>query len=354
MKILFVNYTMNIGGIESFILNISNELKKQGNEIGILCYRKEKFILEEEITKNGYKLYKIDNPDIISAFKHFKQLINFFKNNKYDVVHCNTYTDSGYVMIAAFIACVKVRVTHSHTSQQPKSFKQKLKWLFAKILIELFSNRKIACSKVAGDSLYLSKKYDILENGVDVTKYEFNKEIRKKIRKELNINDKEIVIGHVGRFVPLKNHKFIINIFKDLDKNYKLVLIGDGPELNNIKEMVKELKLEDRVIFTGNIKNTNEYLNALDLVLFPSFYEGLPVSLIEQQMNGLQIISSNNVSNEVNLFGNVHFFDLEDKETVFKLIKEIGNKRIINNDYFKDSNYNIENTCKKLLDIYNK
>lgn len=354
MKILFVNYTMNIGGIESFILNISNELKKQVNEIGILCYRKEKFILEEEITKNGYNLYKIDNPDIISAFKHFKQLINFFKNNKYDVVHCNTYTDSGYVMLAAFIAGLKIRVTHSHTSQKPLSFKQKLKWLIGKILIELFSNRKIACSKVAGDSLFLIKKYEVLENGVDLKKYEYNIKTRNKLRNELLIKNDEIVIGHVGRFVPIKNHKFILDIFKELDKKYKLILIGDGPELNNIKDIVKKYKLDKRVTFTGNVRNTNDYLNVLDLILFPSFYEGLPISLVEAQMNGLQIISSNNVSDEVNLFGNVHFFDLNDKKKVFKLIEEIGNKRVINNDYFKDSNYNIENTCKKLLDIYKK
>lgn len=352
MKILFVNYRMNIGGIESFLLNITKELVKQKHHIDFLCYKDGKYDLDKEIKDLKCNIYRINDPDKVSSYKHFKELYNFLKNNKYDVIHCNTYTDSGLVMFAAFLAGIKVRVTHSHTSQKPKSLKQKIKWFIGKMMINIFSNKKIACSKVAGESLYLTNKFVILENGVDLNKYIFNKDIRNKIRKELLVKENEILIGHVGRFVPVKNHEYIIDLFKELDDNYKLLLIGDGPDKTKIEKLVRDYKLKDRVIFTGNIRNTNEYLNAIDLILFPSLYEGLPVSLVEAQMNGLQIIASNTISKEINFFGNVHFFDLNDsKENIKDIIKKT-NKRNINNDYFKNSNYNIENTVSKIISIY--
>ena len=354
MKILFVNYTMNIGGIESFLLEISKEIKKSGKEVDILCYKNEKFDMETELKNNNINIYRIDNPQNIPVFSHINQLYKFIKKNQYDVVHSNTYTDSGCVMLASFFAGTHIRVTHSHTSQQPRTLLQKTKWFLAKILIKIFANQKIACSEIAGESLFLDKQYEILENGVDLTKYEYNSNIREIIRKKYNIKNNEIVMGHVGRFVPLKNHEFIIKVFELLKPNYKLMLIGDGPELNRIKDIVNEKKLSKRIIFTGNIRNTFDYLNAIDFIFFPSLYEGLPVSLIEAQINGLQIISSKNVSSEVDLFGNVHFFDLnEEKEKIVKMIENNDIKRSLNHNYFKKSNYNIENTAKKLLNIYN-
>ena len=354
MRILFVNYTMNIGGIETFLLSVTKKLKNKNHKIDFLCYEQETFDLEKEVKSLGSNIYKINNPYRVSFLKHIREIYKVLKNNNYDIVHCHTYTNSGYVMLAAFLARVKIRVTHSHTSQKPTSVFQKLKWQIAKILISIFSNRKVACSKVAGDSLF-SRNYEIVENGIDIDKYSFNKETRNKIRDTHSIKNNEIVIGHVGRFAPVKNHKYIIELFSELDNNYKLLLVGSGPELDNIKKLVKDKKLKDRVILTGSVKNTNEYYNAMDLILFPSLYEGLPLSLVEAQMNGLYIIASDTVSKEIDLFGNVHFFSLNDsKEEVIKKIYKIKNKRNSNLDYFKNSNYNIENTCLKLLSIYKK
>ena len=354
MKVLFVNYAMNIGGIESFLLNITRELRSHNIDVDFLCYHEEEFALEKELTNLGCHFHRLSDPDHTSILKHIKQLKTFFKNNKYDVVHANTYTDSGAVLYAAYLSGISVRVAHSHTSQKPKSFKQKMKWFIAKILIKIFANRKIACSKIAGKSLFIGNKYTILENGVDLSKYIYNKNLRCNIRNKYNIKEDEIVIGHVGRFAKVKNHKYIIDLFSKLDDNYRLLLVGDGPEFNSIKELVSNYELDSKVIFTGSVFNAYEYFNAMDLILFPSFYEGLPVSLVEAQMNGLQIIASDTVSNEINLFGNVKFFNLnDDVNNVIKLVKEI-NSRNSNLEYFEKSNYNIKNTYEKLIEIYKK
>ena len=128
MRILFVNYTMNIGGIESFLLNITKELKAHNIDVDFLCYHQEPFDLENELNKLNCHIYHISDPDHTPSFKHLKQIKKVLKENKYDIIHSNTYTDSGFVMLAAFLAGIKVRVTHSHTSQKPTSFKQRIKW----------------------------------------------------------------------------------------------------------------------------------------------------------------------------------------------------------------------------------
>lgn len=356
MKILFVHYVMDVGGVESFIMNVSR-LLYSNNEIHYLTFDnpEQKFYYEDEIKANNGKIYKL-NKKSSSEISFIKNLVKIMKTEKYDVVHSNSYVITGEILLAAFLAGVKVRVAHSHSSWEAKGFKQKVKYFVAKSLIKLFATRKIACSELAGIRLFGRSKYQILENGVNLEKYKFDFSVRNSIREHYNISENEKVIGHVGRFDKVKNHKFIVELFDHLTKNkdgYKLMLVGNGDEFENIKTLVATKKLEDKVIFVGQVDCANIYYNAMDCMIFPSFYEGLPFTFVEAQINGLNIVASDTISKSSNLIGNVSFLSLDDNIEIWaSMIKKNSIERNFDEEYFLNSNYNLDNTLKKLLSIY--
>lgn len=359
MKILFVNYSMNMGGIETFLMNVIRKIDLTKNNVDFLCYLDTEYDYEKEIKEKGCGLIRISHPDKVNLFKHISQLISVMKNNKYDVVHCNTYFDSGYVMLAAKLCNIKVRVTHSHTTQgkSPKSFIQRIKWGISRFMINSFSNVKISCGQEAGIALFKKSNFTIIENGVNIENFIYNENYRRELRKEYNIKDNQLVIGHIGRFAEVKNHKFIVKIFAKMAKqndNLRLMLIGDGPEFDNIKKLIADYGIEDKVILTGNVMDNYKYFNVIDCLFFPSLYEGLPVTFVEAQINGLNIVASNTISKQSNLIGNVTFLGLEQKEEDWiKTIQEKIKYRNFDNEYFMKSNYNLNNMVSKLLDTYN-
>lgn len=355
MKILYVNYVLNQGGIENFTMSISRSLNKE-NDISYLTIinDNEEFYYEKEIIGMGGKIYKL-NKDKIGTIRFIIELIKIFKKNKFDVVHSNIYVASGYIMFAAWIAKISKRITHSHSSYTPKGIKQAIRYKIAKRLINIFSTDKIACSKKAGDALFIKKDYDIVENGICIDDFMYNENTRKIVREKYRIEKDDLLIGHIGRFAKVKNHEFLIKIFNEcLQKNNKLkvILVGDGEEKEKIIKLVKELKLEKKVIFTGSVKDPSTYYNAMDLFVFPSMFEGLPYVLVEAQVNGLKIIASDNVSNDSNLIGNITFISLNDKKEWIKQICNDSYTRKTDLKYFKKSYYNIDNTIKKINSIY--
>lgn len=357
MKIIYVNYVMDQGGIENFTMNVLKKLN-QNNSIEILTFvdPETKFYHEEELKKLNCKIHKIDKKKL-GLIGFIKELIKIFKKGKYDIVHSNVYATSGYVMLAAYLSGIKIRVAHSHSSHDSKNIFDFMKHIIGKILIKLFSNRQIACSEKAGNKLFGKNKYIILENGVDLNKYEFNEKSRNYIRNKYNIKHDEKVIGHIGRFHKVKNHKFIIEVFENIlkiDHNFKLMLIGDGEEFNNIKHLVKNKGIDSKVIFVGSANNANEYYSSFDSILFPSFYEGMPFVFIEGQINGLNFIASNTISKDSNLIGNITYLDLNENIQLWSTkVIEKSECRHFNHRYFKESNYNLDNMINKMIKIYN-
>ena len=226
-----------------------------------------------------------------------------------------------------------------------------------KILLNLFSTHKIACSLQSGKFLYYGN-FDVVNNGIDLNKFAYSEQFRNEIRKQYQIKSNEKVIGHVGRFVDVKNHNFIIDILKKIsDSNYevKLLLVGDGPNMHDIKEKVKKYHLLDNVIFVGNVSDSYKYYSAMDLLFFPSLYEGIPLTLIEAQANGLSIVASNKIDEKVKLTDKIVFFDLNDNvESIILLIKNSlsNSNHIINFNKLLNSDYSIHKTVKKLENIY--
>lgn len=308
IRILHVLATMDMGGIENFLMNIYRSIDRKKIQFDfIINNRGEEDIFEKEIKDLGGKVFKV--PSIVNKghFAYIKALRKIFRENNYQIVHSHYNAISGFILNEAKKCNIKNRIAHSHIAPD-KDFQYKglaeLYKSYSKSLINKNSTLKFACSKEAGKWLYGKEKFQVINNGITTTKYIFNEELRRLKRKELNIKEEEIIIGHIGRFNSQKNHEFIIKIFNELLKlnsNYKLILVGDGELRTEIEEQAKNLTLTERVLFLGIRKDVNELLQAFDLFLFPSLYEGLPVTMIEVQASGLKAFISDTISKEVDL-----------------------------------------------------
>ena len=199
-----------------------------------------------------------------------------------------------YPLIAAKISNVKVIIAHSHNASSDKGILKKMLHNINKNFIPLFANHFFACSNKAGKWFYSkkimnSKNYFVINNCIDIDKFKFNYETRNNKRKELHLKNENIVVGHVGRFNKQKNHTFLIDIFNEAYKEndkLRLVMVGIGPLMNKIKKKVIQLNLSDAVLFLGQRSDVNELMQAMDIFILPSLYEGLPLVGVEAQTSG--------------------------------------------------------------------
>ena len=244
-------------------------------------------------------------------FRYIIQLKDIIKKNKYDIVHIHTNSHTVVLeLLAAKWGRCPVRIVHVHNTTCNSV-------LLHKLLTPLFNvlyTHALACGEDAGRWMFGDRPFKVLHNGVDVEKYAFNNEKRIKVRNELNVEFGDVLLTHVGAFNEQKNHVFLIEIFKELSKRspkYRLLLIGDGYLRPTIEENIEEYGLRNRVVFTGNIDNVSDYLNGADFIIMPSLYEGLPLTLIEQQANGLKCVVSDTITEEADLTNTMTFISLD-------------------------------------------
>lgn len=286
------------------------------------------------------------------------RLYKFLKENSYDIIHINSgaFFFTLQVVIISKRAGIKNIIVHSHNTLKLSRIKKFLIKLLNPLYCKMISV-KLTCSKQAAKSLF--RKTDdviLVKNGIDVEKFKYNEKIREEYRKDLNIENK-IVYGNVGRLEKQKNHDFLIDVFYELQKKQKavLLLIGKGTLENSLKEKVANLKIQDKVIFLGYREDTNKLLNAIDIFILPSLYEGLPVSLIEAQTNGLPTIVSNGVTNEANISENFTQIASNQVEIWIKEILKVNIDSEKRTNAYKNTiknEYDIKYTAKQLERIY--
>lgn len=360
VKILEVIGSMNMGGAETLLMNILRNINKQKYELFFLCYGNKKFDYEDELTSLGGKIIRISTPTS-NIIKNVKQIKKIIKDNNIDVVHCHTYFNSMYALIAAKQCKIKKRITHSHNtiSEKNPSILKRFYFFVSKIIINLYSTVFLACGQEAGEALFFrNKNFRIIDNGIILDKFYYDSEIREKKRKELNFPDGYQVIGHVGRFEEAKNHEFLIDIFDGYQKKHKdsiLLLIGDGSLRTSIEKKIREKHLQNNVFLLSKREDVNEIYNVMDLFLFPSLYEGLPVVLIEAQTNGLPIVASDTIDKDSDYTNTISFLPLNDSKDIWitEIEDRIG-KRVNNKKIMENSKYNIKNTVSQIEEIYSK
>lgn len=359
------------GGVESVIMNYYRNIDKSEVQFDFICDNDSTDIPYKEIEKLGGKVILI--PPYQKIFKYHRELKKVLKDGNYKIVHSHINTLSVFSLFAAKCAGVPIRIAHSHSTTNKKEWKKNLLKIILRPLIKLFATDYMACTEHAGRWMFGDRQYEkgnvyLLNNAIDLEKFKYDETVRKEKRKELGIENDTFVIGHVGRFVEQKNHKFLIDIFNELYKSNKkvmLLLVGQGPLMDEIKEKVKTLRLDKCVKFLGQRQDINDLYQAMDLFLFPSLYEGLGMVMIEAQCSGLQCICSTEVPKIVKITDKIYFIDLKESYSVWvskinECIKK-NNIRTIKNEITKSGydirkeSYNLISKYKNLLtnNIYN-
>jgi glycosyltransferase involved in cell wall biosynthesis len=360
LRILHVVVNMNRGGAETLLMNIYRNIDRSKIQFDFLTCKEG--IFDREIIQMGGKVHRIPYVSDIGHFHYIKQLDNFFSNHlEYKIVHSHMDKMSGLVLRAAKKAGITHRIAHSHsTSSEGGLIAKFYKWYVGKHIFPNATNL-LACSNQAAKWLFSKESENsfILKNGIEIERFKFSSRKRVLIREELEVNDESFVIGHVGRFSTPKNHMFLIEIFKEVIKvrsNSKLFLVGEGQLLPEIKSKVSEYHLEDNVKFLGSRSDVDQLLQAFDLFLFPSLYEGLPVTLIEAQGAGLTCLISDSITKEVDMgLDLIEYYPLSDKKVWIERIKTIGvskAQRSLSNHVLSRKGYDIKDTSKQLQNFY--
>lgn len=302
IRVLQVVGTMDMGGIETFIMNIYRLIDRKEIQFDFLCHNRIEAKYTDEIKALGGRMYCVRGISHVGLFKYEESLYTFFKEHEeYRVIHAHQNDLNGIILKQAKRAGIKHRYSHSHTAYSGSNIIEKLRIAVFRGMVKKYCTHAFACSKQAGERLYggkFSKGYEIIANGIDTNKFQYNSDYRATVREQLGIKD-EPVIGHVGSFLEVKNHRFILECFKEFLKVYpsaKLLLVGTGKLEDTIKLKADEMGIKKSIRFTGAVTDVHKYLSAMDLFLFPSIYEGLPVAIVEAQASGLRILISDSIS----------------------------------------------------------
>lgn len=354
------------GGVESVVMNYYRYIDRTKIQFDFICDDDSTNIPYEEIEKLGGKVILI--PPYQKVFKYHNKLKKILKEGHYKIVHSHINTLSVFSLFAAKCAGVPVRIAHSHSTTNKKEKKKNLLKQVLRPFSKLFATDYMCCSELAGRWLFGDKKYDkgnvyLLNNAIDLDKFKYNETLRKKKRKELGIEDDTLVIGHIGRFVAQKNHDYLIDIFNEIHKknnNSVLLLAGQGPLMEEIKNKAKELNLDDSIKFLGQRNDANELYQAFDVFLLPSLYEGLPVVGVEAQAAGLLCYLSDDMTKETKVLDITKFMSLNNtpEEWADNILDDV--KKYKRRDVSKEmtaKNFNIKEEVKRLekyyLNLYN-
>ena len=355
IRVLQVVTYMGRGGLETMLMNYYRNIDRNKVQFDFLTHRDERWDYDDEIESLGGKIYHLPKLNPFSK-SYLNTLDKFFKEHKeYQIVHCHQDCLSGVVLKVAKKNGVRFTIAHAHSASQDKNLKYFIKVL-AKKNIKKYSDKMFACGEEAGKWMFETDNFEVLNNAIYTDLYTYNKEKADKVKKEFGIENK-FVIGHVGRFNYPKNHKFIIDVFNEVQKvkeDSVLMLVGDGDLRAEIEQKVQDLGLSDKVIFTGVRSDVNELMQGMDMFLFPSLYEGLPVTMVEAQASGLKCIISDKVPLECKMTENVEVVKLEESPQKWakEVLKYEKYERQNTKEEIVKANFDIKANAKYLQEFY--
>lgn len=360
MRVLVVSTVrFRFNGITSVILNYYRNMDKADMQIDFVVPNEVSDDYKAEFKANHSVCYQLNRKGNI--IQYFYKLRKILRDGKYDIIHIHGNSSMMLLdVLPAYLEKVPIRIVHSHnTTCNHKLLHRVFNPFFGRCYTHSF-----ACGNDAGKWLYGKKNFIELKNVIDTNEYKFNILIREEYRLKLNAGNKT-VIGHVGNFIEQKNHRFLLDVyFKLLKKNsnYLLLLISDGILMEEMINKARKLGVFEQVVFLGKTADVNNYLQAMDVFVLPSLYEGLPVVLIEAQSSGLPILVSNKVSKESNISKNMTFLSIDDTncwvDNILELTSKINeiDRNLVSCSNIKkiiDAGYDIKENAKILKDYYN-
>ncbi|MCD7855839.1 MAG: glycosyltransferase family 1 protein [Clostridiales bacterium] len=363
IRILHENVIMDPGGIEALLMNVYRHIDRDKVQFDFMGHRPDHAFYEDEIEKLGGKIYRTPkfSPFPGGYRKYIGAVEGILKEHpEYKVIHCHAELNL-WPLKAASKLNIPTRIAHSHNAKTTVNLKYFF-FLYEKMFIKKYCTHMFMCSTPAGEWTFGKKavsegRVKFIKNGIETERFEFNEAVRAEKRRELGLGNK-LVVGHVGRFMEQKNHTFLIDIFSEIHRlkpDSALILISDGRLMDDIKKKVKDKGLENSVMFLGNRGDVNELMQAMDVFLFPSLWEGLPLTGIEAQTAGLPIVMSDVITPEVCITENTYMMSLkktaeEWAEKVLEVCRDT--KRINTRQQIIDAGFDIRTTAAWLQDFY--
>ncbi|WP_028896073.1 glycosyltransferase [Prevotella sp. HUN102] len=366
IRVLQVLHILNRGGAEAIIMNLYRKLDRTRIQFDFLVHEKEKGLFEDEITQLGGKIYRVQAFKGYNVLSYYQECKHFFAQHpEIKIVHGHLGSSAALYLKAAKVYG-KFTIAHSHSAGSIRDFRG-FAYAFFSFPTRYVADQLFGCSTEAGIQRYgkttvKSPKYKNFNNAVDVIKFKFNLEKRNLKRKELGIPEQKIAIGTVGRITEPKNPPRIYSLFKFLVNNYENVIcywIGTGELEDVYQQKIKEDNLQDRIIMTGVRSDIPELMSAFDGMIFPSLWEGLPVSVIEAQMANLPTILADTISKETEISPLLHWHSLNESDEVWakgivEHTKAYLNCRENYNFNTSSTGYDINETVKWLMSFYEK
>lgn len=360
-RILQVFGIMNRGGAETMIMNLYRNIDRNKIQFDFVVHHNEPGDYDDEIKKLGGRIFYVPRYSLFNHISYkmaWKTLIK--EHEEWGIIHGHMYsTASIYLKVAKKLG--RYTIAHSHSTSNGRGVLALLKNLM-QIPLKNIADKLMACSDEAGKWLYgkdvlNSKKYILLPNAINVDKFIFNKETREKVRKNLKLENK-IVIGHVGRFEYAKNFSFILDLINNignLNKNFVFIQIGNGKGNEQLEDMISKKNLGNNIKLMGIRNDVYDLIQAMDIFILPSIYEGLPVVVIEAQASGLPCLLSNSITKEVGLTNLVKYLPIDKGIDIWSkeiLSLNIEDDRLNTGDIIKNAGYDVKTSAKWIEKFY--
>ena len=319
VRVLHVLGNTNLGGAESRIMDLYRHTDRNRVQFDFLVHSNEEGFYEKEIRELGGRVFRVPRFRIYNYFSYRRALKEFFwAHHEFALVQGHMTSTAAIYLPIAKKAGVKKTAAHARSAGVDKGLKGTMTRFLRRNLADK-ADYLFTCSELAGISVYGEKavqegKTIFIPNAIDCAGFTFDPAKREKLREELGLTD-ALIIGHVGRFHYAKNHEYLLRVFAELcrmsagaggstaetgaDQKYHLILLGEGPLMEDTRKLAEELGVADRVHFLGNHKNIADYYQAMDYFVYPSRYEGMPGTIVEAQASGLPCLMSDTICREV-------------------------------------------------------
>lgn len=352
---------LGIGGAEKVACDIGLYAARADYETHYIVFKDTTGEYEKELTGNGSKVFHWPSPS-----KHYLQYVRALKSlireNQYDIVHAHTMFNIGWTMLAAKQCGVPIRIAHAHSALRTKGSIRKTVYehCMRRMILDN-ATELVACGDAAGIRLYGKEAYEksgvCILNGIDIAAFAYRTEAGKRIRNELGLRE-SFVIGHVGHLAEVKNQSFLIKLMPEIRKrrpDARLLLLGEGEDRSMLEALIRKMGLEGVVLLTGNVPNVPDYLSAMDVFAFPSLYEGMPLSILEVQANGLPCVLSTGVPKDVYLTDLVRSLPLDKPdEWIDAICCARRNEPEKYADELKAKGFDTETVMQKFMELYKK
>lgn len=361
MKVLVLITKMDRGGAETFVMNYMRHFNRDIIQYDFLVNRQDPGAYEEEIRDLGGHIYRM-SPMYPQYFARYKREFRAFlrEHPEYRIIHSNLEERSYFPLRIASEEGVPVRIAHAHNVYRGFNPKTVFRDYF-RFRLSPYVTDKFACSLQAGKWLFgngvqSDSRFRIVRNAIDVDRYAYQPRVREDLRVRLSLGQR-LVVGNVGRLTGQKNQTFLMDVFsavKKVRRDAVLLLVGEGELRRSLERKATELGIRSSVIFTGSVPNVGDYLQAMDVFVFPSLYEGLGISMVEAQAAGLPCLASDRVPRSVKLTSNVSFLSLgaRPEEWADRVLKLSDSERSDRRENVRQGGYDIRDAAPKLQDFY--